>query len=789
MDIITSPYDDIELAEVSLHAYVLEGAAGRPGRPALIGGSTGEVLTYPELARTVRVTAAGLAAHGVAKGDVLALCGPNSPDWVLAYLAALTAGAIVTTVNPLAPPADVARQLGQSGARWLITATNEGCGGVPGIRETFTFGEAVGGTPLAALADPERGAELPAVGPDDDAVLLYSSGTTGLPKGALLTHRALVASLCQTDAVQRVRADDVLLTTLPLYHIFALQVTLGLGLRAGAAVVTMARFGIEDFLALIQAHRVTRLEVVPPIVLALARHPAVAGYDVSSLRSITSGGAPLGADLAAECVQRLGCVVKQGYGMTELGGASHWAPHTGAVRPESIGPPLPGTECRVIDCASGLDVASGERGELLVRTPGTMRCYLGNPAATAATIDAGGWLHTGDVVIADREGWFMVVDRVKELIKYKGSQVAPAALEAILLTHPGVADVAVAGTPDEEAGEIPTAYVVPREDTGTTAGELIGYVAGRVAPHEKIRRVEFVPAIPKSPSGKILRRLLKPSPAPVLAGTVSVVTGGGRGIGRVLARSLAAAGSAVGLIARSGDELAETVRLVTAAGGAAAAACADITDADATAMAIKQLAEQLGPVNLLVNNAGVGGPVGDAWDVDADDWWRAIEVNLHGVFLCSRLVLPGMIARGGGRIVNITSEAGVYRWPQLSAYSVSKAAVIKFTENLAVEAGRRGVRAFSVHPGITPIGLSEQALAGRAGPDSPRGRRNAWIRAQLAAGRGADPALVAALVTRLAAGDADRLSGCHLSVHDDVDAILARTDDVRDRYQLRLAPA
>jgi NAD(P)-dependent dehydrogenase (short-subunit alcohol dehydrogenase family) len=276
-------------------------------------------------------------------------------------------------------------------------------------------------------------------------------------------------------------------------------------------------------------------------------------------------------------------------------------------------------------------------------------------------------------------------------------------------------------------------------------------------------------------------------PAARLHGTVCLITGGGRGIGRVLAQALAGAGATVGLIARSGTELAETVRLIAASGGTAVAARADVTDRQAVVAAVGTLRRQLGPVDLLVNNAGVGGPVGDAWQVDADDWWRAVEINLRGVFLCSRAVLPDMAARGAGRIVNITSEAGVFRWPQVSAYSVSKAAVIKFTENLAAEASHSGIRTFSVHPGLTPIGLSARALAGVAPPGSAEARMHAWVRQELRAGHGAPPALVARLVTRLAAGDADQLSGCHLSVHDDLDAILACGPAARDRYQLRLA--
>jgi len=220
-----------------------------------------------------------------------------------------------------------------------------------------------------------------------------------------------------------------------------------------------------------------------------------------------------------------------------------------------------------------------------------------------------------------------------------------------------------------------------------------------------------------------------------LTGSVALVTGAGRGIGRVLARALAGAGAVVGLVARSGDQLAESVDLIEAAGGVAAAAAADVTDRDSLTAAIEELRRQLGPVDLLINNAGICGPVGDAWDVDPDALWRTIDVNLRSVFLCSRLVLPDMVARRSGRIVNVTSRAGVYRWPQVSAYSVSKAAVVKFTENLALETRRSGVSVFSVHPGITPIGLSEDALASNAAPGSPEAKMHSWIRQEIEDGR------------------------------------------------------
>lgn len=255
---------------------------------------------------------------------------------------------------------------------------------------------------------------------------------------------------------------------------------------------------------------------MPPIVLALARQAVVDDYDLSSLRIITCGAAPLGAELARSCADRLGCRVKQGYGMTELGGATHFAPDTGRDDPASIGPALPGVECRVVDCATGQDVEPGEPGELLIRTPGAMRGYLNNPRATDETIEPDGWLHTGDIVSRDTDGWFRIVGRRKELIKYNGYQVAPAELEAVLLGHPAVADAAVVASPDERTGEVPKAFVVLR--SRLPADELMRFVADRVSPYKKIRLLEFIDEIPRSPSGKILRRVLVERDRAVVAG-------------------------------------------------------------------------------------------------------------------------------------------------------------------------------------------------------------------------------------------------------------------------------
>ena len=509
--VITSPYPDVSVPEQSLTSFVLADADQRGDKPAIVDGLTGRTLSYRQLAADVRHAGCGLRLRGVRKGDVLAMCCPNSPDFAVAYYAALSVGAIVTTINPMATPAEVAGQLEHAGARWLVTTPellekSALAVAAAGIEQVFVFGVAEGATPFAVLMDDHRPMDEVAVSPDDFAILPYSSGTTGLPKGVVLTHRGLVANLRGTARVHRVGPDDVIVAVLPLFHIYGMQVTMNLGLAAGATIVTMPRFELEPFLRMLRDWRVTRAEVVPPIVLALAKDPAVERYDLSSLRVVTSAAAPLGEELARLCAERLDCRVKQAYGMTELGGGTHFAPDDGEERPESIGRPLPGVECRVVDCTTGADVGPGHVGELLVRAPGAMWGYLRNAAATVLTVDADGWLRTGDVVWADAEGWFFIVDRVKELIKYNGYQVAPAELEAVLLSHPAVADAAVVGSPDEEAGEVPKAFVVLRAPASEE--ELAGFVAERVAPYKKIRRLELVEQIPKSPSGKILRRFL-----------------------------------------------------------------------------------------------------------------------------------------------------------------------------------------------------------------------------------------------------------------------------------------
>jgi NAD(P)-dependent dehydrogenase (short-subunit alcohol dehydrogenase family) len=273
-----------------------------------------------------------------------------------------------------------------------------------------------------------------------------------------------------------------------------------------------------------------------------------------------------------------------------------------------------------------------------------------------------------------------------------------------------------------------------------------------------------------------------------LSGQVALVTGGGRGIGRVLAQTLAAAGASVAVAARSEHELAHTLALVEEAGGQGMALPLDVTDQRAVEQAVSIVERRLGPVTLLVNNAGVSGPIGPLWEVDPEEWWRTLDINLRGSFLCAGAVLPGMAARRCGRIINIASHAGVYRWPLVSAYSVSKAALVKLTENLAVESKKLGVAVFAVHPGIATIGLTERALQTTAPLESPSGRVMAWIRQQAEAGHAVPPERTAELIVCLASGRADALSGRYLTVHDDVDTLIARAVEIQrdDLYTLRL---
>ncbi|MGI5426634.1 4-coumarate--CoA ligase family protein [Streptomyces sp. CA-179760] len=516
-----SEYADVPPVDLPIHDAVLARAAEFGGTPALIDGTDGTTLSYEQLDRFHRRVAAGLAEAGVRKGDVLALHSPNTIAFPTAFYAATRAGATVTTVHPLATADEFAKQLRDSAARWIVTVSplldvaRRAAELAGGVHEIFVCDSATGHRSLIdmlASAAPEPVIDIDPA--DDVAALPYSSGTTGTPKGVLLTHRQIATNLAQLDGAIPAGPGDRILAVLPFFHIYGLTALMNAPLRKGATVVVLPRFDLEQFLAAIQNHRITGLYVAPPIVLALAKHPAVEQYDLSSLKYILSAAAPLDARLAAACSERLGLPpVGQAYGMTELSPGTHVVP-LDAMRdapPGTVGKLIAGTEMRIVSLDDpGTDLPAGESGEILIRGPQVMKGYLGRPDATAAMVDPDGWLHTGDVGHVDPDGWLFVVDRVKELIKYKGFQVAPAELEALLLTHPGIADAAVIGRYNDDGNEVPHAYVVRQPSAaGLSEAEIMMFVAERVAPYKRIRHVTFIVGIPRAASGKILRRQLR----------------------------------------------------------------------------------------------------------------------------------------------------------------------------------------------------------------------------------------------------------------------------------------
>ncbi|WP_370326449.1 4-coumarate--CoA ligase family protein [Euzebya sp.] len=507
-----SPLPDAEIPGGALTPYVLERAAGLGDKPALIDGPSGRTLTYAQLAGGIAALAGGLRARGFGPGDVLAVMAPNLPEYAIVFHGVARAGGAVTTINPTYTASEVHHQLTDSGATILVTigmflGTAQTAVEGTSVTEVYTLDEVEGARHVSELFGSPL-AEQVEVADDDVVVLPYSSGTTGLSKGVVLTHRNLIANIAQTVSAADLTEDESLVAVLPFFHIYGMQVLMNAGLRVGATIITMPRFDLEQFLQLNDRHGCTRAYVAPPIVVALAKHPLVDDYDLSALDQIVSGAAPLSAEVGEEAARRLGCEVVQGYGMTELSPVSHMTP-PGGYKPGSVGVTAPNTECAIVDPVSGESLGTDADGELWVRGPQVMKGYLNNPEATAATIDDDGWLHTGDIARIDADGHVYIVDRLKELIKYKGFQVPPAELEALLLTHPDVADAAVIGLADDEAGEIPVGYVVAKAGASLEPADVMAFVAEQVAHYKQIRQIHVVDEIPKSASGKILRRVLK----------------------------------------------------------------------------------------------------------------------------------------------------------------------------------------------------------------------------------------------------------------------------------------
>ena len=510
MTIINSRFPDVEITGQSVTERVFAGIA--PDRTILIDGPSGREMTGAEFIGAVKSLAGGLTERGMA-GQVLALMAPNIPEYCVVFHGAAWAGGTVTTVNPTYTVHEVKHQLLDSDARILVVVApfldtaHEAVQGT-NVQEIIVIGEAGDALTLAEVMGPPLEAQAPVDVEEHIVALPYSSGTTGLPKGVMLTHRNLAVNIDQALMPADIRPGEMTVAFLPFFHIYGLEVLMNIYLAAGGGLVTMPRFDLQQFLELTARHRTPRLWIVPPVALALAKHPLVENYDLSFVQQVNSAAAPLGADVAEAMGARLGTNATQGYGMTELSPASHISPH-GKGKPGASGVTIPSTQCRIVDPETRKDLPLGQDGELWVKGPQVMKGYLNNPQATAETVVEGGWLRTGDIGHFDEDGYLYVTDRLKELIKYKGFQVAPAELEAEILTHHEIADVAVIGVPDDEAGELPMAFVVPAPGSTPTLETLQGYLEGRLSHYKQVRRMEVVEEIPKSASGKILRRLLR----------------------------------------------------------------------------------------------------------------------------------------------------------------------------------------------------------------------------------------------------------------------------------------
>ncbi|KAL5568241.1 hypothetical protein UlMin_024816 [Ulmus minor] len=513
-----------------LHTYCFERMSEFADRPCLIIGPTGKTYTYAETRLVVEKTAAGLYNLGIGKGDVIMILLQNCAEFVFSFMGASMIGAVATTANPFYTAAEIFKQVNSSKSKLIITQSQY----VDKLRESGENYPKLGDDfKVITIDDPPENClhfsvlsdgnenDLPkdvVIDPDDAVALPFSSGTTGLPKGVVLTHKSLITSVAQQVDGENpnlyLTTDDVVLCVLPLFHIYSLNSVLLCSLRAGAAVLLMQKFEIGTLLELIQRYRVSVAAVVPPLVLALAKNPKVADFDLSSIRVVLSGAAPLGKELEEALRSRVPqAILGQGYGMTEAGPVLSmclgFAKEPFPTKSGSCGTVVRNAQLKVIDPETGSTLSYNQPGEICIRGSQIMKGYLNDDAATAATIDGEGWLHTGDIGYVDDDEEVFIVDRVKELIKFKGFQVPPAELESLLLAHPSIADAAVVPQKDEAAGEVPVAFVVRSNEFDLTEEVVKEFIAKQVVFYKKLHKVYFVHAIPKSPAGKILRKDLR----------------------------------------------------------------------------------------------------------------------------------------------------------------------------------------------------------------------------------------------------------------------------------------
>ncbi|RZW04852.1 MAG: 4-coumarate--CoA ligase family protein [Rhodobacteraceae bacterium] len=515
--IFESRYPSVSPRDVSITERVFEGLDTRGDEVVLVDGPTGQKVTANALKDRIKRFAGGLVQSGYS-GKTVAIMSTNHVDYPVVFHGTAYAGGTISTANPTYTANELNYQLTDSGASLLVThpafidTAREAIKGT-GVRQIVTLGHDENipvseAAPLDAFLGAPRKEQAPVDLDDDVVVLPYSSGTTGLPKGVMLTHRNLVTNVDQSLGAIEIQPGEWTVAFLPFFHIYGQTVLMNVYLARGAGVVTMPRFDLEQFLRLVQEYRTPRIWAVPPVAIALAKHPLVDQFDLSAVRQIFSAAAPADETLMNAIKDRIGAEGVQAYGMTELSPISHIAPAKKA-KPGAVGVAVPNTECRIVDPETKKDCMENEEGELWVRGPQVMRGYLNNQKATDETIVEGGWLRTGDLGLIDEDGELWIKDRLKELIKFKGFQVAPAEVEAALLELADVADCAVLGKRDDEAGELPVAFIVKREGSEPTADSIRAALDGRLVSYKIPAEVTFIDAIPKTASGKILRRQLR----------------------------------------------------------------------------------------------------------------------------------------------------------------------------------------------------------------------------------------------------------------------------------------
>jgi acyl-CoA synthetase (AMP-forming)/AMP-acid ligase II len=496
----------------SLVSLALASAERTPDRTALIDAPSGNAISYGELAERFLRAATSLRDSGFQDGEVAGTLAPNSTEWVIFALAVMAAGGIVSGINPALRPDEVARQIRASGATSLavapeLTGVVAAAGIGDALRRTFVLGGAQdqGRSTLENLIrDGAPGGMVPV--PGELALLPFSSGTSGFPKGVEVGHRSLVLDAASATATLEMMETDVLMAASPLFHIAGVSGMLAPALALGLPVVILSVADFDSLLAAIARYRVTLSVLTPPAIRAFARHPVVDRHDLSSLRALACTAAPLAAEIETAAARRLGTVVFQAYGMTESVGAITLGPISDP-RPGSVGKSTPGFEICIADPVSGGDLDTGAVGEIRFRSAMSMRGYRNDPTATAEVVAEDGWMRSGDAGYVDADGYLHIVDRLKEFIKVDAAQVAPAELEAVIMGFPGVEDVGVVGCPSPETGERPVAFVVAAEPIRAEA--LMAWTAERVAPFKRLLAVEFVDAVPRQPNGKIMRRLLR----------------------------------------------------------------------------------------------------------------------------------------------------------------------------------------------------------------------------------------------------------------------------------------